>query len=67
MYSKGLGMGSWRALMGQIGKAQSTVARQFAASFIGAHSRSMRPIKLCKLIDSVDKVTLGVRGARYCK
>ena len=30
MYVKRLGMGSWRALMGQIGKAQSTIARQLA-------------------------------------
>ena len=30
MYVKGLGTGSWRALMGQIGKAQSTIARQLA-------------------------------------
>ena len=67
MYSKALGMGSWRALMGQIGKAQSTIARQLAASFTGAQSHRVRPMGLCKLIGSTDTVTLGVRGARFCK
>ena len=57
MYVKGLGMGSWRALMGQIGKAQSTIARQLAASFTGAHSHSMRPMGLCKLIVVAATVT----------